>query len=162
MGRFGSGRDPPAGICSDTWLSHESWPDEVFPPQAALFRHPTPQDGPRLGRSYSSLLRSQHPHHRKGGSVTELEKGEHCLTMRTRSLAMGMDHGGGFSTCSPSYSPVHVQLCRRPALQDTHHSPASKANAPLDTQPLQKAINLPRDFSLMFLPLTLVVFSDKS
>lgn len=74
LGQFGSGQDPPAGICSDIWLSHVSWPDEAFPPQTALFRPPTPQDGPRLGRNYSSLLRSQHPHHRKGGSVTELEK----------------------------------------------------------------------------------------
>lgn len=73
MDQFGSGQDPPAGICSGIWLSHVSWPDEAFPPQTALFRPPTPQDGPWLGRSYSSLLRSQHPHHRKGGSVTELE-----------------------------------------------------------------------------------------
>lgn len=94
--------------------------------------------------------------------MTELEKGEHCLTTRTRSLAMGVGHSGGFSTCSPSYGPVHVQQFRRSALQDTCHPPASEANAPLNTQPLRNAINLPWDFSLMFLPLTLVVFLDKS
>lgn len=73
MGQFGSGQDSPDGTCSYIWLFHASLPDEALARQTALFQPPTPQDGPWLGRSYSSLLRSQHPHHRTRGSVTELE-----------------------------------------------------------------------------------------
>lgn len=109
MGQFGSGQDSPDGICSGIWLSHVSWPDEALARQTALFRPPTPQDGPWLGRSYSSLLRSQHLHHRTGGSVTELQTRRELVNNEDEVFCKGCGSRWRFSTCSR----------RRPALQDT-------------------------------------------
>lgn len=139
MGQFGSAQDSPDGFCSDIWLSHVSWPDEALARQTALFRPPTPQDGPWLGRSYSSLLRSQHLRHRTGGSVTELETRRELVNNEDEVFCKGCGSWWWFSTCSH----------RRPALQDT-----LGANAPLDTpspEGNRSALGLFPHFSIAFI-----------